>query len=77
MQKIALVLTVLALSSAAVGYSQTNDNHELSAIKSAAIDYVEEWYQGDSERMAKSLHPDLVKRTARELSKTGQALLTY
>ncbi len=76
MQKVALVLTVLALSSAAVGYTQTNDNHELSAIKSAAMDYVEGWYQGDAEPMAKSPHPDLVKRTVRELSKTGQPFLT-
>ena len=51
MQKIALVLTFLALSSVAVGYTQTNDNHELSAIKSAAMDYFEEWYQGNTERM--------------------------
>ena len=77
MNKAALFLAVMTLSSVAVGYSQTNDNDELSALKSAAMDYVEGWYQGDAERMAKSLHPDLVKRTARELSKTGQALLTY
>ncbi len=55
MNKIALFLAVMTLSSA-VGYTQTNDNHELSAIKSAAIDYVEEWQQGDAERMANSLH---------------------
>ena len=70
MNKVALFLVVMTLLSVAVSYSQTNDNNELSAIKSAAMDYVEGWYQGDAERMAKSLHPDLVKRTVRELSKT-------
>ena len=77
MNKAALFLAVMTLSSVAVGYSQTNDNDELSALKSAAMDYVEGWYQGDAERMAKSLHPDLVKRRVRELSKTGQPLLNH
>ncbi len=77
MNKIVLFITVTMLSAVAVGYSQTNNNDELSAIQSASMDYVEGWYQGDAERMAKSLHPDLVKRTVRELSKTGQPLLIH
>ena len=75
MYKIVFVLVFLALSSVETGYSQTTD--QSSVIKSAAMDYIEGWYQGDAERMAKSLHPDLVKRTVRELSKTGQPLLNH
>ena len=33
------------------------------AIRRPAIDYVESWIDGDAERMASCLHPDLVKRS--------------
>ena len=32
------------------------------AIVAAATDYIEGWLTGDAERMARALHPDLVKR---------------
>jgi hypothetical protein len=35
------------------------------AIRQAALDYIEGWYAGDGERMARSLHPELVKRIVR------------
>jgi CubicO group peptidase (beta-lactamase class C family) len=31
-------------------------------VRAAALDYLEGWFTGDAERMARSLHPDLVKR---------------
>ena len=33
------------------------------AVLAAARDYIEGWYSGDAERMERSLHDDLVKRT--------------
>jgi len=33
------------------------------AVIKACLDYAEGWYTGDAERMQRSLHPDLVKRT--------------
>jgi hypothetical protein len=33
-----------------------------AAIAQTALDYIEGWYAGDAERMARALHPDLVKR---------------
>jgi hypothetical protein len=33
-----------------------------AAIVAAATDYIEGWLTGDPERMARALHPDLVKR---------------
>jgi hypothetical protein len=33
-----------------------------AGIRAAALAYIEGWYAGDEERMAQSLHPDLVKR---------------
>jgi hypothetical protein len=38
---------------------------DLKAIEQTALDYVEGWYQGDAERMERSLHSDMVKRIIR------------
>lgn len=32
------------------------------AITQAALDYIEGWYEADGERMARAVHPELVKR---------------
>jgi hypothetical protein len=36
---------------------------DVLAVRAVALDYIEGWYAGDAERMARSLHNDLVKRT--------------
>jgi hypothetical protein len=36
---------------------------DVLAGRPVALDYIEGWYAGDAERMARSLHNDLVKRT--------------
>lgn len=33
-----------------------------SAIRQAALDYIEGWYEGSAERMERAVHPDLAKR---------------
>ncbi len=33
-----------------------------SAIRQAALDYIEGWYAGDGDRMGRALHPEFVKR---------------
>lgn len=33
-----------------------------AAIRQTAMDYIEGWYEGNAERMARALHPDLAKR---------------
>jgi hypothetical protein len=35
---------------------------EAAAIKAAALDYIEGWYEGNTERMARAVHPELAKR---------------
>lgn len=40
----------------------TVDAEQRAAILAAATDYIESWLDGDPERMARCLHPDLVKR---------------
>lgn len=36
-----------------------------AAIKQAALDYAEGWYEGKAERMERALHPELAKRIVR------------
>ncbi len=38
---------------------------DFAAIQQTALDYVEGWYEGNAERMERSLHPEMVKRTIR------------
>jgi Putative lumazine-binding len=33
-----------------------------AGIRQAALDYIEGWYSGDADRMARALHPELAKR---------------
>ncbi len=48
---------------------------DLAAIKQTALDYVEGWYEGNSERMERALHPDLAKRIVRTDPKSGRSRL--
>src|SRR5262245_6432144 len=36
-----------------------------TAIRGAALDYIEGWYEGNAERMERALHPELAKRIVR------------
>jgi hypothetical protein len=46
-----------------------------AAIKQAAFDYIEGWYEGDAERMERALHPDLAKRIVRTDPESGRSRL--
>lgn len=45
------------------------------AIRMTAMDYAEGWFEGDVERMARCLHPNLVKRALVPDSQTGHLTL--
>jgi len=45
--------------------TQAQTPADASAIKQTALDYIEGWYEGNAERMEKSLHPELAKRIVR------------
>lgn len=49
---------ICAISAPALAQSAADS----AGIRQAALDYIEGWYEGDADRMARSLHPDLVKR---------------
>lgn len=38
---------------------------DLAAIKQAATDYCESWYEGSAEKIERAVHPDLAKRIVR------------
>jgi putative lumazine-binding protein len=46
-----------------------------AAIRATALDYVEGWYAGDADRMARALHPELAKRVVRTDPATGRQQL--
>lgn len=54
-----LALALLALNRAPLAAQTAQDS---AGVRLAALDYIEGWYSGDGERMAKALHPELAKR---------------
>lgn len=53
-----LLLAVLAVPVVARAQSAADS----AAIRATALDYAEGWYEGNGERMARAVHPELVKR---------------
>jgi Putative lumazine-binding len=45
------------------------------AILRVAADYIESWLEGDAERMRRSLHPQLVKRSLEQGGRSGDPSL--
>jgi len=46
---------------------------DAAGIRQAALDYIEGWYEGNSERMERALHPELAKRIVRTDPKSGRS----
>ena len=61
-QKITIAICVMFL--AVVSNANAQSANE-AAIKQAALDYIEGWYEGNAERMERALHPELAKRIVR------------
>ena len=62
-KKTGLVIVFLLL--AFVSSAHAHAPADAAAIKQAALDYIEGWYEGNAERMEKALHPELAKRIVR------------
>jgi hypothetical protein len=52
--------------------TQEQQADDLAAIRQTALDYAQGWYEGDAERMRRSLHPELAKRAILQNSQTGE-----
>ena len=66
---------VLMLPALAAGGAMAQSPADSSAIRATAMDYVEGWYQGNAERMARALHPELVKRIVVRDTATGRTMV--
>ena len=63
MKKILLTLAIILTFCVIGSYAQsTVSDEDKAAITATALDYIEGWYAGDTERMERALHPDLAKR---------------
>ena len=70
---LSFVVVLLTITSA---YAQaTAPNADAAAIRQTALDYIEGWYEGSSERMERALHPELAKRIVRTNPQNNQSRL--
>lgn len=63
MTRATFLLAGLLLLSATPARAQTAADS--AAIRRAALDYIEGWYEADPARMARAVHPELAKRWVR------------
>ena len=56
-----LIFAVL-LGSVATAHAQPAADADSAAIRAAALDYIEGWYEGNADRMARAVSPELAKR---------------
>jgi hypothetical protein len=54
-------------------YGMSND--DIPAIRQTALDYIEDFYEGDAARMERSLHPELAKRISHPDPVSGRSHL--
>jgi hypothetical protein len=57
-----------------VSFAQTTQDS--AAIKQTALNYIEGWYEGNSERMEKALHPELAKRIVTTDAQSGKSRIS-
>ena len=69
------ILATLCRAANAQENPQANSEDKV-AIRQAALDYIEGWYQGDATRMERALHPELAKRMVSTDPKTGRSTLS-
>src|SRR6185503_1258222 len=69
----ALLILAFAVISTPAQTTKDAPQTENEAIRQAALDYIEGWYEGNSERMERALHPELAKRIVRTDPKNGRS----
>lgn len=50
----------------------SDHDNDATAVRQAAMDYMQGWYEADAERMGRSLHPELAKRGLVRDPQTGE-----
>ena len=69
------LVTVLFALLAAAPAARAQTTADTSGIRAAALDYAEGWYAGDGDRMARAVHPELVKRILVTDTATGRSFV--
>ena len=70
-----LHLVLLALPILPVSVLRAQSSADSAGIRGAALDYAEGWYEGNGDRMARALHPELVKRIVVRDTTTGRTMV--
>lgn len=75
MKKI-LPIVILVTMFTVTAFAQSGlSQSDAEGIKRAALDYAEGWYEGNTEKMERALHPDLAKRIVRTEGQSGKSRL--
>ncbi|HEY7574297.1 MAG TPA: nuclear transport factor 2 family protein [Thermoanaerobaculia bacterium] len=72
---LATAVLIAAFTDRAVTQAVAQSADDSAAIRAAALDYIEGWYAGDPERMARAVHPELVKRIVVINQDTGEPFI--
>jgi hypothetical protein len=70
-----LLLALAAFAGIFPSTARAQTAADSTAIRAAALDYIEGWYAGDPDRMTRALHPALVKRIVAVNRETGEAFI--
>jgi hypothetical protein len=62
MMRALLIAALLASGAASAAHAGAPTAADSAAIRQAALDYIESWYEADPDKMERALHPDLAKR---------------
>lgn len=70
--KIRMLVPAILIATAPLAAQTAADS---AAIRQAALDYIEGYYEGNGERMERALHPELAKRIVRTNPENGRSSL--
>jgi hypothetical protein len=76
-QAIGFVLLLAVCSLALIAQDKPDIEKEKAAIKQAALDYAEGYYEGSAERMERAVHPLLCKRGLVKANDQGDPFLVF
>jgi hypothetical protein len=68
-------LAILILLTGFTRIARPQSAADSAAIRTTALDYVEGWYEGNPQRMARAVHPELVKRIVVGDTATRQSVI--
>jgi hypothetical protein len=65
----------VACALAIAGVARAQTAADSAGIRAAALDYIEGWYEGSTERMERAVHPELAKRIVMVTPQAGGSTL--